>query len=131
MNFSSLQTGLNKSIQDAGGVDLKQATVVRWLSLSNLLESIDLSIDHIRSILSKSTNNKQSFKLCKINCDGLKDLIRLLSVFKEVSILVQTGTRPSLHMAYIAMNKLEHHLDGTDVDENGETITIDDRHEGK
>ena len=131
MNFSSIQMELNKSIQGAGGVALKQATVVRWLSLSNLLESIDLSIDHVRSILSKSTNNKQTFKLCKINCDGLKDLIHLLSVFKDVSILLQAGARPSLHMAYIAMNKLERHLDGSDVDENGETITIDNRHEGK
>ena len=29
MNFSFIQMGLNKSIQDAGGVALKQATVVR------------------------------------------------------------------------------------------------------
>ena len=101
------------------------------MSLSNLLQSIDLSIDHVRSILSKSTNNKQSFKLNKINCDGLKDLIHLLSVFKDVSILLQTETRPSLHMAYIVMNKLERRSDGSDVDENGETITIDDCHEGK
>ncbi|CAF4086103.1 unnamed protein product [Rotaria sordida] len=123
-------TGLNKSIQDAGGLVLKQSTIVRWLSLSNLLESIDLSYEHLRLVLSKSTNNKQTFKLNKINVDGLKDLICLLSVFKDVCILVQTGTRPSLHMAYIAMNKLERHLSGTDVDENGESITIDDRHEG-
>ncbi|CAF4365844.1 unnamed protein product [Rotaria sp. Silwood2] len=121
--------GLNKSIQDAGGVVLKQSTVVRWLSLSNLLESIDSSYEHLRSILSRSSNTKQSFKLNKINIDGLKDLIRLLSVFKDVSVLVQTGTRPSLHMAYIAMNKLEHHLNGNDVDENGDFIHIDDRHE--
>ncbi|CAF1224626.1 unnamed protein product [Rotaria sordida] len=123
-------TGLNKSIQDAGGLVLKQSTIVRWLSLSNLLESIDLSYEHLRLVLSKSTNNKQTFKLNKINVDGLKDLICLLSVFKDVCILVQTGTRPSLHMAYIAMNKLKRHLSGTDVDENGESITIDDRHEG-
>ncbi|CAF4281744.1 unnamed protein product, partial [Rotaria sordida] len=124
------QIGLNKSIQDAGGVVLKQSTIVRWLSLSNLLESIDLSYEHLRLVLSKSTNSKQKLKLIKINVDGLKDLVYLLSVFKDVCILVQTGTRPSLHMAYIAMNKLERHLSGTDVDENGESITIDDRHEG-
>ncbi|CAF5020772.1 unnamed protein product, partial [Rotaria sp. Silwood1] len=124
------QAGLNKSIQDGGGVVLKQATIVRWLSLSNLLESIDLSYENLRLVLSKSTNSKQAFKLIKINVDGLKDLICLLSVFKDVCILVQTGTRPSLHMAYIAMNKLERHLSGTDADENGESITIDDRHEG-
>jgi hypothetical protein len=98
--------------------------------MSNLLESIESSIEHVRSILSKSTNNKQSIKLNKINIDGLKDLICLLSVFKDVSLLVQTGNRPSLHMAYIAMNKLEHHLNGTDIDKDGESITIDDRHEG-
>jgi hypothetical protein len=63
--------------------------------------------------------------------NGLEDLISLLSVLKQVSLLVQTGTRPSLHMAYIAMNKLERHLTGTDVDENGDAITIDDRHEGE
>ena len=62
--------------------------------------------------------------------DGLKDLIHLLSVFKDVPILVQTGSRPSLHMAYIAVNKLEHRLNGNDVNENGESINIDDRHEG-
>ncbi|CAF2064088.1 unnamed protein product [Rotaria magnacalcarata] len=122
--------GLNKSIQDSDGVVLKQATVVRWLSISNLLEPVDLSYEPLRSILSRSSNTKQSFKLKKINIDGLKDLIRLLSVFKDVSVLVQTGARPSLHMVYIAMNKLEHHLNGNDVDENGDFIPIDDRHEG-
>ena len=109
---------------------MKQATIVRWLSLSSLLESVDLSYEYVRLILPKSNNNKQSFKLNKINIDGLKDLIHLLSVFKDVSILAQTGSRPSLHMAYIAVNKLEHHLNGNDVNENGESINIDDRHEG-
>lgn len=122
---------MNKSIQDAGGVALKQSTVVRWLSMSNLLESIDSSIEHLRSIMPKSTTNKQLIKLTKINIDGLKDLICLLSVFKDVSLLVQTGSRPSLHMAYIAMNKLEHHLNGTDIDKDGESIRINDRHEGE
>lgn len=104
--------------------------MVRWLSLSNLLESVECSIEHVRSLLSKSANNKQLFKVNKINIDGLRDLIALLSIFKNVSILVQTGVRPSLHMAYIAINKLEHHLSGTDVDNDGELIQIDDLHEG-
>ena len=99
--------------------------------MSNLLESIDSSIEHLRSIISKSTNTTQSIKLSKINIDGLKDLVCLLSVFKDVSLLVQTGNRPSLHMAYIAMNKLQHHLNGTDIDRDGESIAIDDRHEGE
>ena len=47
---------------------------------------------------------------------------------KNVSLLVQTSTRPSLHMTYMSINKLERHVSGTDVDENGENINIDDRH---
>jgi hypothetical protein len=109
---------------------LKQSAFVGWLSLSNLLESIDLSNDCVQSILFKLPNNQQSLKLSKINVEGLKDLTSLLSVIKQFSILVQTGTCPSLHMAYIAINKLERQLTGTDVDENGDAITIDDRHEG-
>jgi hypothetical protein len=131
IELSFIKVGLNKSIQDLGGVALKQETVVRWLSLSNMLESIDASIEHIRSILSsKSSSTQYSFRLNSINTDALKDLIRLLNEFKNVSLLVQTGNRPSLHMAYICINKLEHHLNGTDVDANGDVINIDDRHEG-
>ncbi|CAF1396390.1 unnamed protein product [Rotaria sordida] len=123
--------GLNKDIEELGGIALKQECIVRWLSMSNMLESIDASIEHVRSILSsKSLKNECSFKLNNINTDALKDLIRLISEFKKVSVLVQTGTRPSLHMAYICVSKLERHLNGTDVDKEGEIICIDDRHEG-
>ncbi|CAF4514251.1 unnamed protein product [Rotaria socialis] len=79
--------GLNKNIEERGGVALKQECVVRWLSMSNI-------------------------------------------EFKNVSSLVQTGTRPSLHMAYICINKLERHLSGTGVNADGENIDIYDRHEG-
>ncbi|CAF4262448.1 unnamed protein product [Rotaria sp. Silwood2] len=128
---SVLKTGLNKVIEEPGGLALKQECIVRWLSLSNMLESIDASIEYIRSLLlSKSFKNEWHFKLNIINIDALKDLISLLSEFKNVSLLVQTGTRPSLHMACISINKLERHLNGTDADEEGEIINIYDRHEG-
>ncbi|CAF4477955.1 unnamed protein product, partial [Rotaria magnacalcarata] len=42
-------TGLNKVIQERGCVALKQECIVRWLSMSNMLESIDTSIEHIRA----------------------------------------------------------------------------------
>ncbi|CAF4372978.1 unnamed protein product, partial [Rotaria magnacalcarata] len=108
--------GLNENIEERGGVALKQECVIRWLSMSKMLESVDASIEHIRFILSsKSSKSQRYFKLNNINIDALKDLIGLLSEFKNVSSLVQTGTRPSLHMAYICINKLERHLSGTDV----------------
>ncbi len=50
------------------------------------------SID-IEDIL--APKNECSFKLNNINTGALKDLIRLLSEFKNVSVLVRTGTRPS------------------------------------
>ncbi|CAF5031297.1 unnamed protein product, partial [Rotaria magnacalcarata] len=120
-------TELNKVIQERGGIALKQECIVRWLSMSNMLESIDTSIEHIRACLSFKTN--YSFKLNNISQDALKDLIVLLSEFKNVSTLVLTGSRPTLHMAYISMNKLANHLNGTDVNNDGEIIQIFDRHD--
>ena len=32
-------------------------------------------------------------------------------------------------MAHICVNKLEHHLNGTEVNKEGEIICVDDRHE--
>ena len=96
-----------------------------------MLESIDNSMEQLRSIFSsKSFKTGTPLQLNNINIDALKDLIHLLNEYKNVSLLAQTGTRPSLHMAYVGINKLEHHLNGNDVDENGEVIPIDDRHEG-
>ncbi|CAF4653371.1 unnamed protein product, partial [Didymodactylos carnosus] len=33
-------------------------------------------------------------------------------------------------MVYVAINKLERHLEGKDIDQDGKCIIIDDRHEG-
>jgi hypothetical protein len=78
--------GLNKSIQKVLDIVLKRYTSARWLSLSSLLESVDLSIGCVQSILFKLSSNQQSLKLTKINVNGLADLINLLSVIKQVSI---------------------------------------------
>ncbi|CAF0864052.1 unnamed protein product [Rotaria sordida] len=60
--------GLNKNIEEHGDIALKQECVVRWLSMSNILQLIDASIEHIRSILSsKSSKNQCYFKLSDIN----------------------------------------------------------------
>ncbi|CAF4282376.1 unnamed protein product [Rotaria magnacalcarata] len=128
LSTKAKETGLNKVIHERGGVALKQECIVRWLSMSNMLESIDTSIEHIRACLSSKTN--YSFKLNNISQDVLKDLIVLLSEFKNVSTLVQTGSRPTLHIAYISMNILANHLNGTDVNNDGEIIQIFDRHDG-
>jgi len=68
--------------------------------------------------------------LNKINIDGLKDIILLLDTFQHVIKLIQTGDRPTLHMVYVCLNKLQLHLKGKDIDANGDLIIINDRHEG-
>ncbi|CAF1419094.1 unnamed protein product [Adineta steineri] len=123
--------GLNREIQQNNGVALQQSNITRWLSLSSLLQSVEASIEHIRSILStRSTTEKQNVNINKININGLKDIVILLQTFQDVIKLIQTGDRPSLHMVYVCLNKLQLHLNGKDIDPNGDLIIINDRHEG-
>jgi hypothetical protein len=101
------------------------------LSLSALLQSIEASIEHVRSLLStRPKAEKQKSNLNKININGLKDMVILLETFQDVIKLIQTGDRPTLHMVYVCLNKLKLHLEGKDVDANGDLILISDRHEG-
>ena len=68
--------------------------------------------------------------LNKINIDGIKDLVRLLQTFEDVFKLIQAGDKPTLHMVHVRLNKLKLHLEGRDIDNNGDLIVIADRHEG-
>ncbi len=86
---------MNKDIQANGGVALKQSTVVRWLSLIDLLESLVKSFRQTKKIL---VNRSQQVKLNKIDEYVLKQLICLLKPFKNILQLIQTGNSPSLYM---------------------------------
>lgn len=111
---------------------MQQSNITRWLSLSSLLQSIEASLEHVRSLLSiKPGAEKQKLILKRINIDSVKDMVVLLGTFQEVMTLIQTGDRPTLHMVYVGINKISIHLHGTDVDSNGDTIVIDDRHDGR
>ncbi|CAF1438083.1 unnamed protein product [Didymodactylos carnosus] len=93
--------GLNKDIQEAGGVCLQQSTVVRWLSLIQLLESILKSYKQTRKIL---LGRKQH--LFNVDTKNVRDLARLLRPFKRVIKLIQMGNEPSLYMVLICVLKL-------------------------
>ncbi|CAF4061508.1 unnamed protein product, partial [Rotaria sordida] len=82
--------GLNKDIQASGGVALQQSTVIRWLSLINLLESLVKSYKQTKRIL---FSRRQQEKINKIDEYVLKQLICLLKPFKCVLQLVQEGLR--------------------------------------
>ena len=100
--------------------------------MSSLLQSIEASLEHVRSLLSiKSGAEKQKLILKRINIDAVKDMVVLLGTFQEVMKLIPTGDRPTLQMVYVGINKISIHLRGSDVDSNGETILIDDHHDGK
>ncbi|CAF1043629.1 unnamed protein product [Adineta ricciae] len=92
------KSGCNKDIQSNGGVALQQSTVVRWLSLINLLESIVRSYKATKRVL---INRKQNSKLNGIDVEILKELIRLLKPFKHILKIVQTTNTPSLYMVLI------------------------------
>jgi hypothetical protein len=112
-------------------VALQQSNITRWISLSSLLSSTEASLEHVRSIISTRTAaEKQKINLNRISVEGLRDLVILLKTFHDVTLLIQHGDRPSLHMVYVVLNKLKLHLSGEDVDSNGNQIVIDDRHEG-
>ncbi len=110
---------------------MQQSNITRWISLSSLLQSVEASLEHVRSIISsKPAIDKQKLNLNKISVEGLKDLVILLETFKDVTKMIQHGDRPSLHMVYVGLNKLKLHLSGEDMNSDGEQIIIDDRHEG-
>jgi hypothetical protein len=100
---------LNEQIKELGGVSLKQSINVRWLSLINLLESIDRSFLCIKKVLS---NKKKTFA---IERETIQGLIRLLLPFKELLIKLQTGKTPSLHFVLIGIGCLKSTISSFDA----------------
>jgi len=80
-------------MQDVDGVSLQQATVVRWLSLIELLESVLRSYKQTKRVL---TIRKQQSKLVVVDDKIVEGLINLLKPFKKTLKLIQTGNNPSL-----------------------------------
>ncbi|CAF4618940.1 unnamed protein product [Rotaria socialis] len=101
------KSGCNKDIQSLGGVALQQSTVIRWLSLIELLESITSSFKETKRVL---INRKQQSKLNGIDEKILKQLIRLLKPFKHVLKIIQTTNTPSLHMVLVCTRMLKDKL---------------------
>ena len=90
---------------------MKQSTVVRWLSLIHLLESIVRSFKVTKTIL---FNRGQTSRLNVIDEDILKQLVCLLKPFKHMLQMVQTGNEPSLYMVLICSLTLKTALSSFD-----------------
>jgi hypothetical protein len=127
---------LNQQIQEAGGVAVQQAIVVRWVSLINLLESISTSFSQIKSVL---VFRKQQQRLSGINQYLVKQMIRLLKPFQKIIKMVQSGSHPTLYLVLPCTLTLQKTLTSFDnllqhinKYEGQETIdNFDDEHENE
>ncbi|CAF4547775.1 unnamed protein product, partial [Rotaria sp. Silwood2] len=97
-------TGINNDIKVEGGVTLHQSCIVRWLSMSNLLESLLKSLKATKRLL--ITKKKQSL-INDLDETTIKQLVLLLKPFKHVMTLIQTGNAPSLHMVLLCVLTLK------------------------
>ncbi len=94
---------MNQQIKDEGGVTLHQSTVVRWLPLSDLLESLIRSFQIIRKLL---TGKGKQRLIMDLSLQYLKQLYTLLKPFKHVIVSIQKGDAPSIYlvpMCYITL----------------------------
>ena len=72
---------------------LHQSSVVRWLSLSDLLESVKKSSEPLRTLL---TQRKEEHRIERINMSTVHALIEFLQPWKYILSEVQKGNSPSL-----------------------------------
>lgn len=95
--FLILQNGLNKDIQSAGGFSLCQSTKVPWLSIMQLLESIDRSFKETKIVLQEK---KKSIPIDRL---VVRQRVRLLRPLKHAITIIQKGNEPSLYLVLICV----------------------------
>ncbi|CAF2828050.1 unnamed protein product, partial [Rotaria sp. Silwood2] len=100
-------TGINNDIKQEGDVTLHQSCIVRWLSMSNLLESMLKSFKATKRLL--LARNKHSL-INDLDLATLKQLVLVLKPLKHIMTLVQTGNLPSLHMVLLCTLTLKRAL---------------------
>ncbi|CAF1577439.1 unnamed protein product, partial [Didymodactylos carnosus] len=75
------RVNLNQELEKVHTVTLKQCTVVRWLSMSALLESLVKAHHQLRIIM---TNNDSIHRLNKLQMETIEKLAEMLEPFKDV-----------------------------------------------
>ena len=79
---------MNQEIKQDRGVTVHQSTIVRWLSLSDLLESVIKSFKTIRKLL---IGKEKQRLIMNLNQQYLKQLCALLKPFKHIVKSIQIG----------------------------------------
>ncbi|CAF4914765.1 unnamed protein product [Rotaria sp. Silwood1] len=116
-----LQLVQNKSINEDSDGDtsakaiekrtLHQSSIVRWLSLCELLESIKNAYPSLVILLN---NNKQNYRIQKINMDIVEKLIEFFYPWKTVLIELQKTNAPSLFLVLPCITYLRNELSNGD-----------------
>ena len=104
--FLLFQTSLNQEIKQDSGVTLHQSTIVRWLSLSDLLESVIKSFKTIRKLL---IGKEKQRLMMNLNQQYLKQLCALLKPFNHIVKSIQIGNGSSLFfvpMCYVTLKEV-------------------------
>jgi hypothetical protein len=99
---------MNKEIEGLDGSTLHQSSVVRWLSMSDLLESVLKSFKVLKRML--VAKNKQSMTT-HLDERTIKQLILVLKPFKHIMTIIQTGKSPSLYMVVMCTMTLREAFD--------------------
>ncbi len=84
-----------------------QSSIVRWLSLSNLLESIR---DAYPALVIVLNNNKQNSRIQKINMETVEKLIEYFYPWKVVLNELQKTSTPSLFLVLPCITYLRNEL---------------------
>jgi hypothetical protein len=100
---------------------LHQSSVVRWLSLSNLLESIKNAYPFLVIVLN---NNKQSARIQKIDMDMVEKLINFFYPWKIVLNELQRTNTPSLYLVLPCITYLRNQLTNVDRKEKSGENTL-------
>jgi hypothetical protein len=79
--------------QQKASTTLHQSSVVRWLSLSDLLESVKRSSEPLRTLLN---HRYEEHRIDRINMSTVQSLIEFLQPWKFILSELQKGNSPSL-----------------------------------
>ncbi|CAF1073912.1 unnamed protein product [Didymodactylos carnosus] len=99
ISTETVTSNSSSTVQDRAitSTTLHQSSIIRWLSLSDLLESIKRSYNALRIIL---TERKEEHRIDKINMTTVQQLINFLRPWKYVLYEVQKGNSPSLFTVF-------------------------------
>ena len=101
---------------------LHQSSVVRWLSLHDLLSSIEKAYHPLKHVLKEK---KELSRLEKININIVAQLIKFLDPWKYVMNEIQLSNTPSLYMTLPCISYLKQQIAKTERSmKGGEFIFI-------